>query len=55
MNPKNNKRIKISFYRNPNGTFFILSRDYEKLNNLQDRNKLIEWILVNYKDKERNI
>jgi len=32
-----------------------LSRDYEKLNNLQDRNKLIEWILVNYKDKERNI
>jgi len=52
---KTNKRIKISFYRNPNGSFFILSRDYEKLNNLQDRNKLIEWILVNYKDKERNI
>lgn len=52
---KTNKRIKISFYRNPNGTFFITSRDYEKLYNLQDKDKLIQWILENYKHKKENI
>ena len=55
MNHKNKSSIKITFYRNENGTFFIKSRDFEKLYNLQDKSALITWILENYKNKKENI
>jgi hypothetical protein len=47
--------MKIKFQKNKNGTFIILSRDFIKLNNLQDRSLLIEYILRNYKHKKENI
>lgn len=47
--------MKIKFKRNKNGSFYIMSRTFDKLNNLQDKNKLIEYILVNYKNKKENI
>lgn len=47
--------MKIRFQKNKNGTFIIMSRDFIKLNNLQDRSLLIEYILRNYKHKKENI
>jgi hypothetical protein len=47
--------MKIKFQKNKNGSFIILSRDFVKLNNLQDRSLLIEYILRNYKHKKENI
>ena len=55
MNHKNKRSIKITFYRNENGTFFIKSRDYEKLYNSQNKSVLITWILEKYKNKKENI
>lgn len=47
--------MKIKIYKNKNGTYFIKSRDYEKLNNLQDKNALVRYILEVYKNKKENI
>jgi hypothetical protein len=47
--------MKIKFQKNKNGTFIIVSRDYLKLYNLQERNMLIDYILANYKHKKENI
>jgi hypothetical protein len=47
--------MKIKFQKNKNGSFIIVSRDYLKLYNLQDRSLLIEYILRNYKHKKENI
>jgi len=55
MSHKNKNEIKITFYRNKNGSFFIKSRNFEKLYNLQDKSALITWILEKYKNKKENI
>ena len=55
MSHKNKSEIKITFYRNKNGSFFIKSRDFEKLYNLQDKSALITWILEKYRNKKENI
>jgi hypothetical protein len=47
--------MKIKFTRNKNGTFVVVSRDFLKLNNLKERNALIEYILREYKHKKENI
>jgi hypothetical protein len=47
--------MKIKFKKNKNGTFIVVSRDFVKLNDLQERNQLIEYILANYKHKKENI
>jgi hypothetical protein len=47
--------MKIRFQKNKNGTFIVVSRDFVKLNSLQERNMLIEYILANYKHKKENI